>query len=177
MLLSHLWLASIDWAFWAMWLVTGTLLTTGFLGSFVPLVPGPLIIFIGCALHSWLRPISGMGWGGMLLELLLLVAAYVTDFAAGAVGSKKFGGSRWGFAGVVLGGIVGLFFSLPGLILGPLIGSLVFEIAFAEKSIRPALKATAGSALGIGLGLIARGLIGALMVGLFFACALWLSKS
>ena len=167
------WFGSVDWNFWGVWTVTSLLLLAGWIGSFLPLVPGPLLIFVGCAWHSWLRPRSGLGLWGILLELLFVVGAYVLDFSSGAMGSKWFGGSRWGIVGVFLGGLVGIFFSLPGLILGPIIGGLLFELAFAGKAIRPAIKATWGSVLGTGLGLLGRGLIGTLMVAYFMIRAIW----
>lgn len=167
------WFASMPWNQWGVWAMTLVLLSAGLLGSFVPLVPGPLIIFIACALHTWLRPVSGMGIWGLVLEFLLVVLAYVLDFASGAMGSRWFGGSRWGIVGVFLGLFVGMFFSIPGLILGPVVGGLAFELGFAGKEVRPAIKATWGSVLGMGLGLLARGGVGVLMVVLFFVFALW----
>lgn len=149
------------------WGITLLLFIVGLIGAVVPFVPGPLIIFIGCVLHVWLRPQSGMGWWGIALEAALMLIAYAVDFFSGALGSKYFGGSRWGCAGVLIGGIVGLFFSLPGLILGPLIGGFVFELVFAGQKVSSAAKSTFGTATGMGVGLMARLLISGAMIAWF----------
>jgi uncharacterized protein len=104
---------------------------------------------------------------------LLLGIAYVIDFASGMLGARWFGASRWGIIGVFVGGVVGLFFSLPGLILGPLIGGFAFEMLFAQKEIKPAARSTWGTLLGTGVGLLARVAISVLMIAVFFADALW----
>jgi uncharacterized protein len=174
--MNELWqsLPGFDPAAWSVWLLTCSLLIIGLAGTILPLIPGPIIIFIGGVLHTLLRPESGMsGWGIAMLALLLVIS-YVLDFFSGALGSKWFGGSKWGIAGVIIGGIIGLFFSLPGLILGPLIGGFAFEVLFAKKRIMPATKSTFGTAVGTTVGIAARFFIGLLMVAWFFADALWL---
>lgn len=166
-------LFSFDWPFYAVWALTITLLVSGLIGSCVPMVPGPLIIFAACVEHSLLRPQSRMGWWGLGAELLLVIAACVLDFMSGAAGSKWFGGSRWGTAGVLIGGLVGLFFGFVGLIIGPIIGGFLFEMLFARKTMKPAAKATWGTVVGTGLGMIARIGVGVVMIILFFVDALW----
>ena len=157
----------------AVWSLTITLLVLGVLGSIVPLLPGPLLIFFAGALHTFLLPESGMSWPGLILLGLLAVIAYVLDFASGAMGAKWFGASRWGIVGVFVGGIVGLFFSLPGLIIGPLAGGLAFELLFAKKEIDAAVKSTWGTLIGTTAGLILRLLISLAMIATFLIDAIW----
>lgn len=156
-----------DWSALGIWGLTLLFFIAGLLGAVVPFVPGPFLIFLGCALHVWLRPESGAGWWTVAVEAVLMLISYAVDFFSGALGSKYFGGSRWGCAGVVLGGIVGLFFSLPGIILGPLIGGFLFELIFAGKKISHAAKSTVGTATGMGVGLIVRLIISGAMIGWF----------
>lgn len=148
----------------SVWLLTGSLLLVGLIGSVVPLLPGPFLIFIAGIVHSVLLPSRGMSWQGILILCLLLVLAYFVDLAAGAMGARWFGASRWGIFGVFVGGIVGLFFAPVGFILGPLLGGLLFEILFAKKRVAPALKNTWGTLLGTGLGLIVRVFISLVMI-------------
>jgi uncharacterized protein YqgC (DUF456 family) len=164
---------AIDWSFWAVWSLTLTLLLVGLLGAVIPFLPGPLLIFLGGVVHTVLRPESAMSWPGIAVLALLLGIAYVIDFASGMLGARWFGASRWGIIGVFVGGVVGLFFSLPGLILGPLIGGFAFEMLFAQKEIKPAARSTWGTLLGTGVGLLARVAISVLMIAVFFADALW----
>jgi hypothetical protein len=108
--------ASVPYAAIAVWSLTGILLAVGLIGSVVPLLPGPFLILIAGILHTILRPESGMSWQGIVILSLWLVLAYVIDFFSGAIGARRFGASRWGIAGVVVGGIVGLFFAPLGFI-------------------------------------------------------------
>lgn len=165
--------AGIDWAFWGTWSLTGILLVAGLIGTVVPLLPGPVLIFVAGIVHTLLRPESGMSWWAIAIQALLVAVAYGIDIMSGAMGTKWFGGSRWGVAGVLIGGIVGLFFGLPGLIFGPLIGGFAFEMLFAKKEMSPAAKATWGTLVGTGVGLVARLCIGLVMIGWFFVNVFW----
>ena len=55
-----------------------------------------------------------------------MILSLVLDFLASVVGAKKLGATWRGMLGAVVGATVGLFFSLPGLILGPLLGAFLF---------------------------------------------------
>lgn len=167
-------LALVDLSFWGVWTLTVLLLTLGLIGTVVPLLPGPVLIFIAGVLHTLLRPESGMSWWAIAIQAVLVGVAYGLDIASGAMGTKWFGGSKWGVIGVLVGGVVGLFFGLPGLILGPLIGGFAFEMLLAKKKMTPAAKATWGTLIGTGVGLVARLCIGLVMVAWFFIDALWL---
>ena len=155
---------AVPYQFLSVWLLTGSLLLVGLIGSVVPLLPGPFLIFIAGILHSILLPSAGMSWQGILILCLLLVLAYFVDLGAGAMGARWFGASRWGIVGVFVGGIVGLFFAPIGFIVGPLLGGLVFEVLFAKKRMAPAVKSTWGTLLGTGVGLIVRVFVSLLMI-------------
>ncbi len=105
-----------------------------------------------------------MSWQGITLLGVLLVVAYAVDVAAGAMGARWFGASRWGIAGVFVGGIVGMFFGPFGFILGPVIGGLSFELVFARKKVVPAVRSTWGSVLGTGAGIAVRVVISLIMI-------------
>jgi uncharacterized protein len=166
-------LQSIQWTAIGVWSLTISLLILGVIGSVLPLLPGPLLIFLAGVIHTLLRPESAMSWQGLVVLGLLTAIAYVLDFVSGAMGAKWFGASRWGLVGVLVGGIVGLFFSLPGLILGPIVGGLVFELWFAKKEMKPAMKSTWGTIVGTGAGLVLRLAVSLAMVAVFFVDALW----
>jgi hypothetical protein len=156
------------------WLLTACLLLVGLIGSVVPLLPGPFLIFIAGILHTVLRPEAGMSWQGIVVLSLLLVASYVVDVAAGAMGARWFGASRWGIAGVFVGGLIGLFFAPIGFVIGPLAGGLVFELIFAKKRMAPAVKSTWGTLLGTGVGLVVRLGLSLAMIATVLADVLWI---
>ena len=164
----------IDWACYGVWALTTILMVLGVLGAILPMLPGPLLIFIGAVTHTLLRPESGISWWSIGILFVLTIIAYVLDFTSGAMGTRKFGGSKWGVAGVIIGGIIGMFFSLPGLIIGPLLGGFAFEMIFARKEFHPAVKSTWGTVIGTGVGLALRLAVSIVMVIIFLTDALWM---
>lgn len=168
-------LASLDWSFWGVWTLTAVLMVVGLIGAAVPMVPGPLLIFAAAVAHKFLRPESGIGWWCLAGLLLLMIVAYALDFASGAVGARKFGGSAWGVAGVLVGGVVGMFFGILGLIIGPIVGAFAFEMAFARKDWKPAMRSTWGSIVGTGVGLALRVMISLMMI-IAFVADVWLAR-
>lgn len=157
------------------WLVTVCLLISGFIGTLVPFLPGHLIIFIAAVGH-WLmlREDSGVEWWTFVVLAVLLIISQVLEFMSGAMGTRWFGGSRWGAAGALLGGIVGMFFLPFGLILGPLVGAMVFEFSFAKKEVRPATVSGVGSVLGTVAGLIVKVVVGVMMIVWFVVDVFWI---
>ena len=149
-------------------------MSLGVAGAILPMIPGPLLIFVAAVIHVLLRPSSGVSWWCVGLLGALTLVAYALDFASGAAGTRWFGGSRWGVIGVLLGGLVGIFFALPGLIIGPLIGGFAFEMLFAKKTAGNAVKSTLGAVAGTGMGLVLRLLVALVMVASFFIDAFWL---
>ncbi len=164
---------SVPFAVLGLWLLTSSLLLVGLIGSVLPLLPGPFLIFIAGVLHTVLRPEAGMSWQGITILSLLLVASYVVDVAAGAMGARWFGASRWGIAGVFVGGMVGLFFAPLGFVIGPLAGGLAFELIFAKKRMAPAVKSTWGTLLGTGVGLVFRLVLSLGMIATVLVDILW----
>ena len=135
------------------WIVMWTLLVVGVLGTLLPFLPGPLLIFLGAVVHWVWVPASELGTAVMITLAVLVLLAYLVDFLASAAGARWFGSSRWGILGVLVGGIVGIFFGLPGLLLGPLVGGFAFEMGFARKNLHGATRSTWGAVVGTVAGL------------------------
>jgi uncharacterized protein len=165
----------------AIWVVTVLFLLAGLAGTIVPALPGPLIILVGAVLHVlayhfFLQPQNpGLHWPGLLVLLLFVVISQVLDFFSSAVGSKIFGGSKWGVWGALVGGIFGIFGGLPGLFIGPVIGALVFELAFAKKELRPAAKSSMGTFVGTTTGMMMKVGVGIAMI-IYFMCDIFLLR-
>ncbi|MDF1659811.1 MAG: DUF456 domain-containing protein [Verrucomicrobiales bacterium] len=140
------------------WTIIIALISIGFLGTFLPVLPGTTLIFAGCVTHyfSMGMEASGLAWQGLVLITVLYVLSLILDWFSGAIGAKWFGSSKWGIIGAIVGAIVGIFFSLPGLIIGPIVGVFVFELAFAKKQVRDASNSTIGTVVGGIAGLIGK---------------------
>ena len=158
----------------AAWVVTICLLVLGFVGTLVPFLPGHLILFFAAGAH-WLmlRQDSGVEWWTFVVLGVLLILSQVFEFLSGAAGTRWFGGTRWGAAGALIGGMVGIFFIPFGLILGPLIGSMFCEFVFAKKEVCPATVSGVGSVLGTVAGMVVKIIVGVLMIVWFLVDVIW----
>jgi len=156
------------------WTVTVSLLILGIIGTLVPFLPGHLILFFAALAH-WLmlRDDSGVEWWTFTVLGVLLTISQVLEFMSGAMGTRWFGGTRWGAAGALLGGVVGMFFIPFGLLLGPLIGAMLCEFLFAKKEVKPATVSGVGSVVGTLAGLMVKIIIGTLMTIWLIVDIIW----
>ena len=156
------------------WTITIVLMLAGLFASVFPIMPDSLLILAGAYLHHFtVAPERTVGWWTLGVLTGLCILAHIVDFAAGAMGAKKFGASKWGALGGIIGGIVGTIFFFPiGLFLGPVLGALGAEIVFAGRSLGPAARSGWGTLLGTTAGMAAKVIIDLSMVALFFVVAL-----
>jgi len=151
------------------------LLVTGFLGTFLPILPGTTLIFAGALLFYFTMGMesSGLAWQGLVFIGLLYGLSILLDWVSGALGAKWFGSSKWGIVGAILGGVIGLFFGIPGLIIGPIAGVFIFEVCIAKKEVKAAGHSTVGTVVGGIAGILGRvglalGMIAWFVVDVFF---------
>lgn len=166
-----MWEAISGWGGWdelgatGTWFVTACFMLVGLAGCFIPVIPGHLVILAGAIFHRLVFPgDSGVEWWTFTVLALLLIASLVFEFVSGAAGSRWFGGTKWGAAGAMVGGIVGMFFMPFGLLLGPLIGAYAFEASFAKQEAKPAMVSGVGSAVGTLASLVVKVIVGVAMV-------------
>jgi len=137
------------------WCLVLLLLFTGFIGSVVPLLPGTTLMLVAVLLQKWLLPDTLSWWAvGWIAGFWLL--SVVSDFACTLLGTRLFGGSKWGMAGASGGALVGMFFSLPVLLLGTLLGATLAEKWGAQRSTGDSLRSGAGATTGFLLGTVMR---------------------
>ena len=154
------------------WILTVSLLLGGFAGCFLPMLPGTPLILAGAISYEWLLAKSGheLGWGTLVGLSAIMVVSHIVDFIAAIVGANRFGASKMGIWGGVLGLFVGMFFSLPGLLLGPVLGVFLGELA-SGKEPHPAFRAAWGTIVGNAAGVAFRVIAGAAMVVWFILAA------
>ncbi len=131
------------------------LLLAGFVGSVVPLLPGTTLMLVAVLLQKWLLP-DVISWTAVSWIAAFWLLSVVADFACTVLGTRLFGGSKWGMAGASGGALVGMFFSLPVLLLGTMLGAVVAEKWGAKRSTDDALRSGAGASVGFLLGTVAR---------------------
>ncbi len=129
-------------------LLAGFLLIIGILGSFLPVLPGVPVSWVGL-LVFYLAPSIPMNYWFLGITLIVAVLIFVLNLAVPAMGTKKFGGSKAGMIGATIGLVVGLIAPIPfGILIGPFIGAFIGEILNKSNS-KSALRAAYGSFLGL----------------------------
>jgi uncharacterized protein YqgC (DUF456 family) len=106
--------------------------------------------------------------------VLLTLLSLLFDYLASMFGAKKLGATWKGILGAIVGGLVGLFFGIPGIILGPFLGALLLEMAGGRK-LKPAARAGLGALLGLLAGAVGKLAICVAMIGLFTVNVIWRS--
>jgi uncharacterized protein YqgC (DUF456 family) len=139
----------------AIWILVGLLLLTGFVGSIVPLLPGTTLMLVAVLLQKWLLP-GTLPWAVVGWIAVAWLASVLADFGCTILGTRLFGGTKWGMAGASGGALAGMFFSLPALLLGTMLGAVVAENWGAQRTTEESLRAGAGAAVGFFLGTFAR---------------------
>ena len=154
------------------WMLTLALMLTGLVGTVLPVLPGTTIILAAAIMHHLaLGEAQSIGWWGIAGLVVLTVLSYAVDFGSAALGAKRFGATRWGAVGGLIGTVAGLFFFPVGIFLGPLVGVLLGEL-MGGQGLLPAGKSTWGSFLGTTAGIIGKVMIAAAMIAWFLIAAL-----
>src|ERR1041385_8030097 len=99
--------------------VTLLLMLIGFIGSIVPGLPGPPLVLAAAIGHRLWFGEHSVGPFVLTILAVLALASIALDYFAGMYGAKKFGATWRGVLGALIGGLVGMFFGLPGIIIGP----------------------------------------------------------
>jgi len=154
----------------ATWALSLSLMAVGLIGVVLPMVPGTLLILIAAIVHKLLLP-ADLSWLAVGYIGIFWVLSMIADFGGVLIGTRWFGGSKWGAAGAGGGAFIGLFFSFPALILGTIFGAMAAEKFVAKKTGREALRAGAGAAVGFVISIVARLGCAVVMVGLFLTAA------
>ncbi|HYC71852.1 MAG TPA: DUF456 domain-containing protein [Opitutaceae bacterium] len=137
-------MAAADIAIWCLVIV---LLLVGLAGSVLPLLPGTTLILGGVLLQKWLLP-DTLSWTAVAWIGVFWLASIISDMACTLVGTRLFGGGKWGMAGASGGALVGMFFSLPILLFGTMLGAVLAEKWGAKRTDAQAFKSGLGAALG-----------------------------
>jgi uncharacterized protein YqgC (DUF456 family) len=140
----------------------------GIIGSFLPVLPGPLTSWVGLLILHLTDAIP-MNWTFLIITLLFAIFIWFLDYIIPAIGTKRFGGSKYGMIGTSLGLIVGLLSPIPfGIIIGPFVGALIGELINKSDS-QTAIKAAFGSFLGFLTSTLIKFIVAIIYLGLFIA--------
>ena len=149
-----------------LWIFGAILMVTGLSGLLLPIVPGAPVLFLGLLLGAWAEDFQYIGLWTLLVLAVMAMLTYAVEFVASVFGVKKYGGSKRAMVGAVLGGIVGFFLGIPGILFGPFVGAVIGELSM-QRSLDEASRAGFGTVVGLAIGLAGKFAIGIAMIGLF----------
>ena len=144
------------------------LVSVGLVGTVLPALPGAMLIVAGLVVAAWAEGFSRVGVGTLVVIGAIGAASYLVDFAAAALGAKKFGASPRAMVGAGLGTILGLFLGLPGIIIGPFIGAVVGELT-VHRDYAKVGKAGLAAWIGFLVGMAVKVGIAFLMIAIFLS--------
>lgn len=142
-------------------------LLVGILGCVLPVLPGVPLAYCGLLLLHATDKVQ-FSWQFLVIWAVVTIVVQVLDSVVPIWGTKRFGGSKMGIWGSTLGLLVGLFFGPWGIVLGPFLGAVAFEL-IDGKNTRLALKAGWGSFVGLMTGTILKLICCGLMTYYFIA--------
>ena len=155
--------------------IATSLMVLGIIGSFLPVLPGPLTSWIGL-LVVYFMPKIDISFVTLIVTLIIAVLIWILDYIIPALGTKKFGGTKAGMIGTSVGLIIGLFAPIPGgIIIGPFAGAFIGELINKADS-KTALKAAFGSLLGFLTSAFIKFMVAVIYFGLFISI-IWEHKS
>lgn len=117
-----------------LFIVAGTLMVIGLIGCVVPGIPGSPCSYIGLILLHLTEKIE-YSTEFLVGTFIACAVVFALDFYAPIWCTKKFGGSKKGVWGSIIGLFVGIFSPIPfGFIIGPFIGAVVGELLDGKDS-------------------------------------------
>lgn len=123
------------------------LMLVGILGSVLPVLPGVPISWLGLFM-IYLAPSIDYEWVFISVTFFVAALLYILDYVIPAIGTKKFGGSRYGMIGATLGLVIGIIAPIPfGIVIGPFAGAYLGEL-LNSKTRHNAMRAAFGSFVG-----------------------------
>ncbi|MBN2011677.1 DUF456 domain-containing protein [candidate division KSB1 bacterium] len=131
------------------------LLILGIIGCVVPAIPGPPLSFAALIMLEIGKKGDAFTNNQLILWAVIALLVTVLDYIIPAAGAKKYGATKWGVWGSIIGLIIGTIFLGPlGMFIGTFAGAVGGEL-FAGKKSDSALKAGFGTFMGtlMGIGL------------------------
>ncbi|MBC8305884.1 MAG: DUF456 domain-containing protein [Pelagibacterales bacterium] len=135
-------------------IISAVLIISGIIGSFMPILPGPLTSWFGLFI---LNLISSVEIDSTLLIITFIIAItiFILDSLIPIYGSKYFGATKYGIIGASIGLVIGIITPIPfGILIGPILGALIGELLFNND-----LKKSIKSSIGVLIGFVASSFI------------------
>jgi hypothetical protein len=87
-----------------------------------------------------------MDWTFLGVTLAIALLIWILDYFIPAMGTKRFGGTKYGIYGTTIGLLIGLLSPVPfGMLIGAFLGAFIGEMIYDSKDTNRALKASFGA--------------------------------
>jgi uncharacterized protein YqgC (DUF456 family) len=151
-----------------LYVAAAALVVVGLLGTVLPVIPGALLVFAGLLLAAWADGFARVGPVALSIIGALGLLSWGTDLIGTVMGARRVGASPLALAGATIGGLVGLFFGLAGLVLGPFVGAFAGELV-ARRDLRQAGQVGLGTWLGLAAAAVVKLVLAFMMIATFLA--------
>ncbi len=138
----------------------------GLAGSVLPGLPSTPLVLLAAIGHKLYFGASGAAWWVIGVLASFTLVSLVMDYLASVCGAKKLGATWRGALGALIGGLIGLFFGLPGILIGPFAGAVLFEMA-GGRGFKESSRAGLGAVLGLLAGALGKMACCVAMMGFF----------
>jgi uncharacterized protein YqgC (DUF456 family) len=149
-------------------------IVVGFVGVFLPVLPGPIVIWIGALLWAIGDQFQRVGWPVLIAMAALMVVGWGSNLFLTGYFTRRSSASWKTVVGAIAGGIVGgvLLSSIPvigaiaGAVVGGVLGVLAVELLRSRRLV-PALRSSRDYLLGCVFGQMVELFFALLMIALF----------
>lgn len=131
------------------YLASIVLLVLGILGTFLPILPGLLLSLCGLLIYKFGTD-ADLSMAYIWIFSALTAVSIVLNYVIPAKTTRKYGGTRWGSVGSVVGTLAGMFFiPLPfGFLIGMFLGVFIGELLHDASDKKKAWNSTKGAFIG-----------------------------
>lgn len=143
-------------------ILAGVLLVLSVAGNILPGLPGTPLGYVGLLLLQLTDKVQ-FSTKFLLIWAAIVIFVQVLDYIVPAWGTKRFGGTKAGIWGSIIGLVIGIFMGPWGIILGPFAGAVIGEI-IQGKSTNDAIRAGFGSFIGLLAGTIIKMICSGFMI-------------
>ena len=135
-------------------IISAVLIISGIIGSFMPILPGPLTSWFGLFILNLISSIE-IDSTLLIITFIIAITIFILDSLIPIYGSKYFGATKYGIIGASTGLVIGIISPIPfGILIGPILGALIGELLFNND-----LKKSIKSSIGVLIGFVASSFI------------------
>lgn len=148
------------------YVIAGLMVLAGLAGVILPALPGLPLVFAGMLLAAWADGFERVGGWSLAVLAILTLLSVAADILSGAVGARRVGAGPMAVVGAAVGTFAGIWFGLPGLLVGPFAGAVAGEL-YHTRHLRRATHVGVATWLGLLLGVAMKLALAFAMLGLF----------